>query len=235
MGIVTTNIGVIGLGKMGILHSGILNAIPNCRLKAICEREGLLVKAAKAFLPKTTPIYADHLDMLEREGLEAVFVTTPIHTHVPIITDVAGSGREISVFVEKPLASTYREAQGACDAVRDMSGVHMVGFQKRFSPVFQRAREYLGEGLIGDLLFFRAYSFSSDVLRRGNSWRFRRGTGGGVLLDLAPHLLDLLLWFFGMPSTVQSMNKRIFSGEVEDYVNADLCYDGGLKGTLDMC
>jgi predicted dehydrogenase len=231
---VSTNVGVIGLGKMGILHSGILNAIPSCRLKAICEKEGLLVKTAKAFLLKTLPIYADYQDMLEREDLQAVFVTTPIHTHVPIITDVARSGRDISIFVEKPLAATHKEAQSACDAVRDWSGVHMVGYQKRFSPVFQRAREYLDERLLGDLLFFRAYSFSSDVLRRGSSWRFRRGTGG-VLLDLAPHLLDILLWFFGEPSSVGSMNKRIFSDEVEDYVHVDLSYDGGLKGTLDTC
>ena len=50
-GLVTTNIGVIGLGKMG--YSGILSTIPNCRLKAICEKESLLVKAAREFLPRT--------------------------------------------------------------------------------------------------------------------------------------------------------------------------------------
>ena len=49
----TTNIGVIGLGKIGILHSGFLSAIPKCRLKAICEKESLIVKAAREFLPKT--------------------------------------------------------------------------------------------------------------------------------------------------------------------------------------
>ena len=228
------NVGVIGLGKMGILHAGILSAIPSCQLKAICEKEGLLVKAAKGFLGKTFPIYTDYMDMLEKEDLQAVFVTTPIHTHVPIITDVARSGSDVSVFVEKPLASTYREAQSACDAVRNWRGVHMVGYQKRFSPVFQRAREYLGDRLLGDLLFFRAYSFSSDVLRRGNSWRFRRGTGG-VLLDLAPHVLDLLLWFFGEPAEVRSMSRRIFSDEVEDYFHVDMSYDGGSKGTLDTC
>ena len=52
-GLVTTNIGVIGLGKIGILHSGFLSAIPNCRLKVICEKESLIVKAAKEFPPKT--------------------------------------------------------------------------------------------------------------------------------------------------------------------------------------
>jgi predicted dehydrogenase len=156
---------------MGIPHSGILNAIPNYRLKAICEKEGLLVKVVKTFLPKTTPTYADYLDMLERESLEAVFVT-PIHANGPIITDVARSGRDISVFVEKPLTSTDREAPSAYDALGGLREINMVGYQKRFSPVFQRAREYLGERSIGDLLLFRPYSFSSDVLRRGNPWRF---------------------------------------------------------------
>ena len=66
----------------------------------------------------------------------------------------------------------------------------MVGFQKRFSPVFQKAKELILQDVLGSPIFFRAYCLSSDVLREGSAWRSRRGSGG-VLLDLAPHLLDL--------------------------------------------
>ena len=219
---------------MGILHSGIMNSIPDGQVKAICEKESFLVRGAKAFLPKTVTFYKDHLDMLANEELDAVLVTTPIHTHVPLITDVARTNRDLSIFVEKPLALTGVQAQIACDAVRNLRGIHMVGFQKRFSPVFQRAKEFITKALIGDLLFFRAYSFSSDVLRRGSSWRFRKGTGG-VLLDLAPHLLDILLWFFGQPSAIESVSRRIYSNEVDDYVHAAMSFDSGMKGTMDTC
>ena len=225
---------VIGFGKMGILHSGIVNAIPDCHVTAICERERLLLRAARAFLPKTVALYKNHLEMLAKEELDALFVTTPIHTHVPLIADVARNNRDLNIFVEKPLAATYAEAQTACEAVNNLNGVYAVGYQKRFSPVFQQAKAFIEKSLIGELLFFRASSFSSDVLSAGSSWRFRKGRGG-VLLDLAPHLLDILLWFFGEPSAIESVKRRIYSGEVDDYVHAVMSYGSGMKGSMDAC
>jgi predicted dehydrogenase len=203
-------------------------------VRAICETEGLLVRAAKAFLPKTVAFYKDHLEMLAKEELDAVFVTTPIQTHVPLIADIARNNKDLSIFVEKPLAATYNEARTACDAVRDLNGVSMVGYQKRFSPIFLQAGEFIKEGVLGELQFFRAYSFSSDVLSKGRSWRFRKGMGG-VLLDLAPHLLDILLWFFGEPSDVVSVRRRIYSDDVDDYVHVVISFKSGLKGSIDTC
>jgi len=219
---------------MGVLHSAIMNTFPDCRLKAICETEGVLLKAAKAVLPKTVAFHKDYLGMLEKEELDAVFVTTPIHTHLSLITDIARNNRDLSIFVEKPLASTYDQAKSACDAIRNLNGLYMVGYQKRFSPIFQRAKELIKKGLIGELLFFRAYVFSSDVLSRGSSWRSRKGTGG-VLLDLAPHLLDILLWFFGEPSAIEAATRRIYSDEVDDYVHAAISFGSGMKGSVDAC
>ena len=208
--------------------------MPDCQMRAICEREGLLVRAAKAFLPKTVVFYKDHLAMLANEELDALFVTTPIHTHVPLIVDIARNNKNLSIFVEKPLAATYEQAQTACEAVTNLAGTYMVGYQKRFSPIFQKAREFIKKDLIGKLLFYRAHSFSSDVLSRGSSWRFREGKGG-VLLDLAPHLLDVLLWFFGEPSAIESVRRRIHSDEVDDYVHAVMSFGSGMKGSIDAC
>jgi len=225
---------VIGLGKMGILHSGIVNSLPDARIRAICEKETLLIRAARALLPKTINFYKDHVRMVQKEELDAVFITTPIITHVPLVVDLARADRDVSLFVEKPLAGSYEQAQMACDAVRSSRGVHMVGFQKRFSHVFQKAKQFIESGSLGNLMFFRAYSFSSDVLREGASWRFRRA-GGGVLLDLAPHLLDILVWFFGDPVVLAATKRRLYSREVDDYVHAILSFETGLKGHMDAC
>ena len=228
------NIGIVGLGKMGILHAGIVNSMPDAQVKAICEKDSLLARLARNFLPKTITLYDDHLKMLRNERLDAVFITTPINTHVPIALDLVQADANIPLFVEKPLASSADQAKLACEAVSKSPGSHTVGFQKRFSPVFQRAKEFIEKGSIGELMFFRAYSFSSDVLREGGSWRLRSGAGG-VLLDLAPHLVDILLWFFGEPDSVSAVRRRLYSSEVDDYFHAVMSFKSGLKGHMDTC
>jgi len=219
---------------MGILHSGILNSILDVHVKAICEKERFLTRVARRILPKTVSLYRDHMKMIKNESIDAVFITTPIHTHLEIVVDLARADNTLSLFLEKPLAASGREAQEACKAVSNLKGIHMVGFQKRFSPIFQRAKELLDGNSIGELIFFRANAFSSDVLREGASWRFSKGKGG-VLLDLAPHALDLLLWLFGEPSSVMGIKKRVYSREVDDYAHAVISFTSGLNGHLDAC
>jgi predicted dehydrogenase len=227
-------VGIVGLGKMGILHAGIINSIPNTSVTAICEKESFLSSAARTFLPKRISVYKDHQTMVAEEQLDAVCVTTPIGTHASIVDDLLRSNTALSMFVEKPLASSYGEAQIACEASARSRGVNMVGFQKRFSPVFQKAKQLIDQEIVGDLMFFRGYCFSSDVLREGSAWRFRKNTGG-VLLDSAPHLLDLLIWFFGEPTTTAAVKKQVYSREVEDYVHAVFSYESGLQGHVDAC
>jgi predicted dehydrogenase len=219
---------------MGILHSGIVNSLPGARVRAICEQEGYLVRAGRGLLSKSVSFYSDYLEMVEKEELDAVYVTTPISTHVSIVVDLAKTNRDVGLFVEKPLAASGATAQHACDAAKDLKGPHMVGYQKRFSPVFLKAREMIRRGDLGELMFFRSYIFSSDVLREGTAWRFSKASGG-VLLDLAPHLLDLILWFFSEPETVETVKRRIYSRDVDDYVHATLLFRSGLTGYLDAC
>jgi predicted dehydrogenase len=227
-------VGVIGLGKMGILHAGIINSTSDASVTAISEKEGFLTTAAKAFLPKRIAVYKDYQKMIAEEQLDAVFITTPIDTHASIAEDLLKSSTTLSIFVEKPLAASYEQAKVACEAAARSRGVHMVGFQKRFSPVFQKAKQLIEQRNMGDPMFFRGYCFSSDVLRDGSAWRFRKNTGG-VLLDSAPHLLDLLIWFFGEPTTVAAVKKHVYSSEVEDYVHAMMSYESGLQGHVDAC
>jgi len=225
-------VGVIGLGKMGILHAGIVNQLPNSRIQAVCEKEKLVEEIAKKLLPKGIQFYDDHVEMATKEDLDAVFITTPIESHTAIIVDLAKVKPDLSLFVEKPLAASGSLAKTACDAVGNLHAEHMVGFQKRYSPLFMEAKRMIDLKSIGELMFFRAYLYSSDVLREGKSWRFKNGTGG-VLLDLAPHLLDLLLWFFGDVQSVSGARRRMYSKSVDDYTHACFEFESGLTGHMD--
>lgn len=227
-------VGVVGLGKMGLLHAAIINSISGATVSAICERENFLITAAKAFLPKRIAFYKDHQKMVKEEQLDAVFITTPIGTHVSVVNDLLKSDVHLNVFVEKPLAASYEQASTACEAAARSRGVHMVGFQKRFSPVFREAKQLIERNALGDPIFFRGYAFSSDGLREGSAWRFRKNSGG-VLLDSAPHLLDILIWFLGEPIAAEAVKKQVYSSEVEDYVHAIMSYESGLQGHIDVC
>jgi len=219
---------------MGILHAGIVNQLPNSRIQAVCEKERIVARMAKSFLPKGLSFYDDGVEMVKKESLDAIFITTPIASHAPIIIELANLQPSLSIFVEKPLASSVEEASKVCDVVAKSDGVHMVGFQKRHAPLFREAKKRLEDNVIGDLMFFRAYCYSSDVIREGTSWRFRSGTGG-VLLDLAPHLIDLLLWLFGEVESVSAVRRSIYSKSVDDYIHALLTFKSGLSGHMDTC
>jgi len=227
-------VSVIGLGKMGLLHAGIVNSLPDARVASVCETDFFLSTAAKALLPKEIAVYRNVDKMILEENPDAIYVTTPIDTHVSIINDAFRAKSNLNMFVEKPLTSSYNEAKVACEVASRSSGISMVGFQRRFSPIFQKAKDLLTENTVGDPVFFRSYFLSSDVLREGSGWRSKKGSGG-VLLDSAPHLLDALIWFFGEPTSVMGVRKKIYSSSVDDYVHALFSYGSGLQGCMDVC
>lgn len=227
-------VSVIGLGKMGLLHAGIVNSLPNAKVTCVCERDVLLSRLAGAVLPNKVRVFKSVVEMIGEEKPDAVYVTTPIDTHASAVEEALNVKEDLSIFVEKPLANSYSAAKTLCDLTSGLSGVNMVGFQRRYSSTFLKAKDLIANEMVGRLNFFRAYCFSSDVLREGSAWRSQRQSGG-VLLDLASHMFDVLLWFFDEPKLVTAVKKSVHSREVEDYVHAVLTYESGLIGHVDAC
>lgn len=226
-----TNVGIIGFGQMGLLHAGVVNALPGSRLKAICDKESVILRFGKRLLPSVS-FYSDYRKMIDSEGLDAVFVTTPPSLHKPIVLDILRRNEQIGIFVEKPLANSFRDAVDMLDAAKKSKATLGVGFQRRFVGTFNLAKRFLDERALGDVQFFRAHFFSSNVLKEGKGWKFEEATGG-VALEFAPHLLDLVLWYFGEPASVQSSRKRLYSASVEDYISSYFAYGDGFVGTVE--
>jgi len=218
---------------MGLLHAGILNSFPSCRVTSIAEKEGMLTRFAKKLLPNLE-FYPSLEEMLIKEReLSAIYVTTPIVSHLPIIRELAQYGKRIGVFLEKPLAGCYSDAQSIVELSEKAGLKGMVGFQKRFSPIFRKASNLLQSGVLGDLSSFSAYSYVSGVFSEGKGWRFKSGQGG-ALLDLGPHLIDILLWYFGEPIQVEGSVKSIYSTEVDDAADAKMKFKTGLLGSFSI-
>ena len=218
---------------MGILHAGILNALPFSTVTAVAEKEGMLTRFAKKLLP-TLRFYSSAQDMLAIENdLDAVYITTPISSHRPIIEGMALTHRRLGVFVEKPLAGNYADAYAIASCSAQLGGCNMVGFQKRFSPIFQKGRNLLCEGILGELTSFTAYSFASAVFGDGTGWRQKEGQGG-ALLDLGPHLIDALMWYFGKPVSVEGRAGSLYSREVDDFARGVIHFSPSIRGEFEV-
>jgi len=218
---------------MGLLHAGIHSALNGEPVSVAAETDGFLSKMARKILPNAR-IYQDYKEMIETEhDIEGIIVTTPIHTHTTIVSEILRSKKHLGIFVEKPLSTNYDDARKICDAAKGSGVTNMVGFQKRFAATFRRAKDAVANDEIGTPQFFKSYSFMSDIFRKGQGWRFQPDSGG-VTLEVGPHILDLIIWLFGEPTIVSGFRKKLYSDEVEDYVHAAMQFGSGLNGYTDI-
>jgi scyllo-inositol 2-dehydrogenase (NADP+) len=162
-------------------------------------------------------------------------VTTPIASHFAIVKDVYDLGVASNVFVEKPLASNYDEAEELCGLARRLGGVNMVGYMRRFSVTFKKAKELLNQGVIGEPASFSAYAYSSDFFGIDKNSKFHTPKVG-VLRDLGCHAIDLALWFFGDFKVKNAKIDSLFGEGSEDSVFFEVENDGvGGKFDVSWC
>ena len=202
------SVGVVGFGKMGMLHAGILNFLPEVQLTVICERSGLIRKFLKKVFRSVDVV--DEVDRLSSFDLDATYVTTPIGSHFSVVKSIYENRIAQNLFVEKTLASNFGEARKICEFAREFGGVNMVGYMRRFCVTFMKAKDLLSEDIVGEPLSFRAYAYSSDFFGFDGGLKVKTPKVG-VLRDLGCHALDLALWFFG--------DLKVTNARVESVVN----------------
>lgn len=221
-------VGVVGLGKMGLLHASILSTMPAVQLVALCDKSWLMRKLAKSTLRR--PLVTDKLSELSNLDLDVVYVTTPIPSHYGIVKEIYASGIARNVFVEKTLSSCYSQSEELCSLAYSSKGQTMVGYMKRFSVTFRKAKEFLDQGVLGSLLSFDAYAYSSDFfgLQRDSASVAR----GGVLEDLGSHVSDLSLWLFG--DLLSSLKVSSAFTSLSDSVQFEVVGSNDFVGKFDV-
>lgn len=187
-------IGIVGLGKMGLLHSSILNATPGVQVVALCEKSRLIRRFASHAFRHIEVV--GQVSQLAPFSLDGVFVTTPPSSHLPVVREICAKNLAPAIFVEKPLASSFEEALELCDLATKHGGANVVGYHKRFSLVFQHAAKIIQDGILGEIKNFGGHAYSSDFVGAENS-PDRSWSRGGVLRDLGCHIIDTALWVIG--------------------------------------
>lgn len=180
------------------------------------------------------PFFTDHRALLSGAKPDVVVITTPHPFHAPIALDAFAAGAH--VLTEKPVAVEVAEADAMIAAADKAGRILAVNYQRRFSAGAEYARRLVTDGAIGDLIRVLVVEpwFRTDTYYRSGSWRGTwKGEGGGVLMNQAPHTLDLLCHLAGLPAKVWGWTRtRFHKMECEDSAQAMFEYPNGAPGYL---
>ena len=216
---------------MGLLHASLLSVLPNVKLVALCDKSRIMRLLAKRIL--NSPIVTDNLAKISGQNLDAVYVTTPISSHYSVIKEILEKNLSCNVFSEKTLSSSYSRSAELSRLATAAGGVTMVGYMKRFSVTFNKAKQLLNQKSLGDLTSFEAYAHSSDFAdaKQGSSISTARG---GVLEDLGSHVIDLALWFFEDLIVSSAKVESLITPNSADSAEFEVLCSNDLKGTFNV-
>jgi predicted dehydrogenase len=178
-------VAVIGCGKQGRRHLAALAGLPAVAGLIACDLDPAQSRAAAdefgaACAPSPDLVFMD-------DGIAAVVIATPTQSHLPLARRAAESGKHF--LCEKPFGADTATARGIARDAAASGIVGHVGYLYRFAPAIAAARDAVGGGIV-------SARFSIAATGDHASWKHRRG-GGGAVNELASHMVDLALWFFG--------------------------------------
>jgi predicted dehydrogenase len=226
-------IGMVGAGGMGNHHAREAMKREDARVVAACDpSEAALERLAKS-VGSDVPRYPTLDAMLAAGGLDAVVVTTPHTQHADHVRACLQAG--LHVLVEKPMATTARDARELIALAEKAGKVLAIAYQRHGDGRFIRARQLLRDGIIGDIRLIHVIIAQDclDIFRPGASWRADPAlSGGGHFMDTGSHIIDILLWTTGLePKRVQAFISK--EGTLVDVVTAVAVeFTNGAVGTV---
>lgn len=233
-------LGIIGYGAMGKPVAKWLiteKQSPEIDVTAICDFDAKALDSAKETYKDTTiKFFSDAEAMMDSGEIDAVYIAVPHYDHPVLATKAFKRG--LHVMLEKP-AGVYTKAVREMNAEAEKAGVKFgMMFQSRTSPLYQKAKEILSSGKMGQIRsvnWLITTWFRSQKYYDSGAWRATwAGEGGGVLLNQCPHQLDLLQWLCGMPEEIYAKCSvaQWHDVEIEDDVVATLKYKNGAMGSF---
>ena len=245
-------VGVIGCGA-GEGHARGYAALPEVELVALAglDQEHCQEIGSALNIPR---LYRDYTELLAQPDIEAVSVCVPNYLHAPVTMAALEAGKH--VLVEKPLATTVADGEAMVEAAARTGLILMPVFNYRFRKDSQLFKGYIEDGNLGHIYFARVGWLRQHGIPAGSgSWFVDKNrSGGGCLIDLGVHMLDLSLWLMGQPK-VLSVSAATYAGlgphgrglwggkrfagslegfNVEDFVTAFLRLENNATLTLEV-
>lgn len=244
-------IGVIGTG--GIANGAHLpgySQIPDdCEIFALCDIDPVALENTAKKYPQVKHTFEDYNKLLEMPEIDGVSICTPNYVHFAPTVAALKAGK--NVLCEKPIALNATQGAEMVATARKAGKILQVGYNSRFAPTNQALKRFIDGGELGDIYYARAQALRVRGIPGWGVFIDKAKQGGGPLIDIGVHMLDLTLWFMGHPKptyasgiTYQKFGKRDdvvgFMGQwdyknftVEDMAAALIRFDNGATVVLE--
>jgi predicted dehydrogenase len=233
------NWGIIGCGDVTEVKSGpAFNKVPNSKLVAVMRRNA---DKAKDYAQRhgVGKWYSDANDLINDPDVNAIYIATPPLNHEEYAIKAMHAGKP--VYVEKPMAVNAAAAQRIEEAEKETGVKVSVAHYRRQQPLFLKVKELLKQKAIGDVRLVDLKMWqphqSEIITKTETNWRVDPSvSGGGLFYDLAPHQLDLMMYFFGKPKKISGI-----AFNSSHYYNADditcgqILFDSGVVFNGSWC
>jgi predicted dehydrogenase len=215
--------GVVGLGMMGRNHARVYDELSDdVELVAVADPDPAALR--RATTGRAARGYGDADRMFAEEELDLVSVASPTSLHLPIVLAALEAG--VSVLVEKPIAGDRESAERMIAAARDAGKLLTVGHIERFNPAVRELKRRLSENELGRLFQVKATRLGPFPARIRDV---------GVVVDLAPHDLDIMRYLVGSdPIRLYAETERRIHTDHEDLFNGVMKFANGVVGVLDI-
>ena len=214
-------IGIIGCGGIANgKHMPSLSKVKECEMVAFCDIiPERAEKAAKQFGVEGAKVFADYKELLAEKDIDVVHVCTPNSSHSFITVDALEAGKH--VMCEKPMAINSAEAKKMLDAAERTGKKLNIGYQNRQRPDSLLLKREAEQGTFGDIYYARAIALRRRAVPTWGVFLDEEKQGGGPLIDIGTHALDLTLWImnnhkpkYAVGTTYHKLNNDTQTGNV---------------------
>ncbi len=230
-------VAVVGIGNMGTAHAACIaeDTIKGLTLTAVCD---ICDRKVKRFLERYPSVkgYTSYETMLADQICDGVIIAVPHRLHAEMAIQAFQKG--LHVMLEKPADISVSQAKRMNQVAKEAGSVFAIMFNQRTNPLFVKARQLVQGGQLGELkrtTWTVTNWFRTQHYYDSGEWRATwSGEGGGVLLNQAPHNLDLWQWICGMPEQITAFCDvaKYHQIEVEDDVTLYTRYKNGATGVF---
>ena len=224
--------GIIGCGNVTELKSGpAFNKVKDSKLTAVMRRNA--DKAADYAQRHNVDQWFDDAEaMMDNAGVNAVYIATPPSSHTSYALRALEKG--FNVYVEKPVTRNAAEARQIASAVAKSSNKLTVAHYRRALPMFLHVKKLIDDKAIGDIRTVQIRMWKSQqaemIALTDTNWRVDpEQSGGGYFHDLAPHQLDLMLYYFGKPKSSHGYCiNQSDAYPADDHVCGEILFENGI-------